>query len=286
VRSLRLLLPLAACLALPATASAAKLIAPLDVKVTPIVRPTTMTGTWTVARTTDLEGVEHGEWTGTTKLTEEWTRGGEDIVTRVRGRASGGPAKTTNAPFRYLRKRTGDGGALVEIGDEEPRRVLRCGALGGLNSQVNMTDSGRSVLRIADDPKRGKVTIWGPAVSFWGPTCTTSYGDRDCQLVGNCGGSDCTKVGQCVDRENVTRTLGMLPPGVKDPFLPLGETHGWKVVVPRAEFAAGGTFRFRDQINGSWFNGGDYSEMESDVSSTARAEGRFAIDLRVRRVGR
>jgi hypothetical protein len=53
--------------------------------------------------------------------------------------------------------------------------------------------------------------------------------------------------------------------------------------VPRAEFAAGGTFRFRDR-----FGFGTSVEFltSTDVAGSQLTSGTVAIDLRVRRIGR
>jgi hypothetical protein len=114
-------------------------------------------------------------------------------------------------------------------------------------------------MQVVDEPRRERVIIRGPGIAFLGP--------------------ECRPAGQ----ELPVRGVGMHPPERRRPWVPAGATGAWELAVPRAEFAAGGTFRFR----GRYSYGTNIERLTSlDLAGTQITSGTVAIDLRVRRIGR
>jgi hypothetical protein len=246
---------LAAGVLAPAAAPAAPLIAPLDVRVEARVVPTTvLSGTWNVFATPDGQG----EWRGANvRLTESWQPGGR-VPLRIRGRASGGPRRTHYVQMKYLKARTGEG-VLTEITDRGEPIVLQCAAQGAGGPRDTIVEAEQTAMQVVDDPRRNRVTVQGPGIAFLGPECRPAGDDRP--VIG----------------------FGMHPPDPEANFAPEGALTPWRFTVPRAEFAAGGTFRFR----GRYSYGENIENLTSnDVAGTQVTSGRVAVDLVVRRVGR
>jgi len=261
--------------ALPSPAGARPLIAPLDVRVTAVPRASTkITGRWDISQISYGDEL-HGSWVGPdVRLTETW-RAGSRPALRVRGPRGSGPVRTHLVPFRYARSRKGNGGQLREVQPEDepiPPTVLACGPKGGRDAAATLVDGWRTTVRVVDEPRRGRVVVWGPPVAFMGPECRS--------MRETPGGEECRLLESCVDRKNVVRGLDPLPGSDRDPRVPAGAYDGWRIVVPRAEFAAGGTFRFSRAFKIT-YPVGDHES--SDVLGTALVSGRVAFDLRVRR---
>jgi uncharacterized protein YndB with AHSA1/START domain len=242
----------------PASARAGDLIAPLDVRVEAHVRPqTALKGTWNVLVTPE----QRGAWRGhNLALTETWQAGPRTPL-RVRGRASGGPTRVHYVRVRYLKARTGEG-VLTEVrmdGDNSEPTVLQCKAHGAGAPGDTIVTVEETSMQVVDEPRRGRVIIRGPGIAFLGPECRPP------------------------GRELPVRGVGMHPPDERRTWVPEGAMGRWEFAVPRAEFAAGGTFRFRDSyaygVNIEWLT-------SSDLAGTQITSGTVAIDLRVRRNGR
>ena len=238
-------------------ASPAELIAPLDVRVTAQVRPgTVLQGSWNAYSTP-----EGGRWIGeNVKLNETWSRATAK-ATRVRGRRRGGPSRRHFVEVNYLSRRAGEGVLAEEraAGDTSPPLELRCSASGSEGPGHSITVEGVTSMQVVDQPARNRVVVRGPGIPFVGPQCRPP------------------------GREVPVRGVGIHPPVVAKPWIPQGAEGPWELTIPRAEFAAGGTFRFRDSYSLA-FNIEDFTS--SDVYGTALTHGKVAIDLRVRRVGR
>lgn len=248
----------AAAIALaPGTAGAEGLIAPLDVRVEAHVRPqTVLRGIWNVYVTP-----EGGAWRGQNlKLTETWQQSSRKRI-RVRGQASGGPNRTHYVPVTYLKAREGEG-VLTEAlrdGDNSEPVVLHCKASGATDPGSTIVTQEETSMQVVDQPRRGRVIIRGPGIAFLGP--------------------ECRPPGQ----ELPVRGVGMHPPEERRLWVPKGANGRWELAVPRAEFAAGGTFRFRD----SFAFGTNIGRLTSlDLDGTQLTTGTVAIDLRVRRLRR
>jgi hypothetical protein len=256
-RTAALLGTTAALVLVPAATSAAALIAPLDVRVTAHVRPgSVLQGAWNAYSTP-----EGGRWIGENlKLVETWQRA-TPTATRVRGRASGGPSRRHFVDVNYLARRTGEGVLAEEqaAGATTPPLELHCAASGSEGPGHSITTEGRTSMQVIDQPRRGRVVVRGPGIAFLGPQCRPS------------------------GRELPVRGVGIHPPVFTKPWIPQGAQGPWEFSIPRAEFAAGGTFRFRDSYSLA-FRIEDFTTM--DVAGTALTSGKVAIDLRVRRVGR
>lgn len=239
----------------PTTAGAAGLIAPLDVRVEAHVRPqTVLRGAWNVFVTP-----ERGAWRGgNLALTETWQPGATTSL-RVRGPASGGPTRVHYARVRYLKARTGEG-VLTEArmdGDTSEPAVLQCRAHGADAPGDTIITPGETNMQVVDEPRRRRVIIRGPGIPFLGPECRPAGQER-----------------------LPVRGVGMHPVDERRPWVPEGASGGWKLAVPRAEFAAGGTFRFR----GRYAYGTNIERLTSlDLAGTQVTSGTVAIDLRVRR---
>lgn len=256
----RTLLPallLAGALA-PSAAHADRLIAPLDVRVEAKVRPqTVLTGSWNAFVTQENEGA----WRGSNlALTETWQAGASAPV-RIRGRASGGPRKRHFVPVRYLKARTGEG-ELTEAradGDNSEPVVLQCKAHGADRPGDTVITAEETSMQVVDDPRRRRVIIRGPGIAFLGPECRPA------------------------GHELPVRGIGMHPVDLERPWVPEGALTPWETTVPRAEFAAGGTFRFRGR-----YSYGENVEWQTsqDLAGTAITSGTVAVDLKVRRAGR
>lgn len=240
--------------AAPAPAGAAKLIAPLDVRVVAEVRPgSVLNGSWN-AYSTD----EGGRWIGANlKLRETWTRGAARPL-RVRGKASGGPTRVHYVKVPYLKRRVGEGVLTEErpAGDTSPPVVLQCSAEGSDGPGKGITTNEESAMQIVDQPARNRVVVRGPGVAFFGPQCRPP------------------------GKELPVRGVGVHPPDAARPWIPRGAQTRWEFTVPRAEFAAGGTFRFRGSYSFA-FPIEDFTN--SDVFGTALTTGKVAVDLKVRR---
>lgn len=247
----------AALALVPAAPSAAALIAPLDVRVTAHVRPGSgLQGAWNAYSTP-----EGGSWIGENlKLVETWQRA-TATVTRMRGRAKGGPSRRHLVEVNYLARRTGEGILTEEQGPGEtsPPLELHCSASGSEGPGHSITTEGTTMMQVIDQPRRKRVVVRGPGIAFLGPECRPP------------------------GKELPVRGVGIHPPVVAKPWIPQGAKGPWEFSIPRAEFAAGGTFRFRD----SYSLGYRIEEFTNlDVAGTALTSGKVAIDLRVRRVGR
>lgn len=242
----------------PSTADARGMIAPLDVRVEAHVRPqTALRGAWNVFVTP-----ERGAWRGQNlALTETWQRGGRAPL-RVRGRASGGPTRVHHVRVRYLKARTGEG-VLTEArmdGDNSEPVELQCRAHGADAPGDTIVTAGETSMQVVDEPRRRRVIVRGPGMPFLGPECRPP---GEAQLP--------------------VRGVGMHPADERRPWVPEGANGRWELAVPRAEFAAGGTFRFR----GSYSYGTNIERLTSlDLAGTQVTSGTVAIDLRVRRIGR
>lgn len=250
--------------AAPAAAAERPLIAPLNVRVTGEVRPgTELLGRWQVSSD------QGGMWDGPNiSMTEQWRRGARFPI-RVRGAASGGRTKVHRLEVAYLAFRTGTGVLTEASPTPVPNPVqLICHAQGGTEQGQTVGTSGRVTLQLVDEPARNRVVIRGPGIPFLGPECTLGQVDPS-------EGQD------VVDRP--WRRVGLLPADEQRPPRPMGARGSWSVTVPRAEFAAGGTFRFR----------GTYAVAlplqpysGNDVFGTGIMSGTVLIDVKVRRVGR
>jgi hypothetical protein len=241
----------------PGAAHADGLIAPLDVRVEARVRPqTVLTGVWKAFVTPD-----RGGWRGENlRLTETWQPGARASI-RVRGRASGGRTRVHYVPVKYLKARTGEG-VLTEArmdGDNSEPVVLHCKAHGADAPGDTIVTADQTSMQVVDEPHRARVIIRGPAVAFLGP--------------------ECRPPGQ----ELPVRGVGMHPPETRRTWVPAGARGRWELAVPRAEFAAGGTFRFRDRFG---FGTSVDFLTSTDVAGSQLTSGTVAIDLRVRRIGR
>lgn len=114
-------------------------------------------------------------------------------------------------------------------------------------------------MQIVDQPARNRVVVRGPGIAFFGPQCRPP------------------------GKELPVRGVGVHPPNAARPWIPRGNQTPWEFTVPRAEFAAGGTFRFR----GSYSFAFPIEEFtNSDVFGTALTTGKVAVDLKVRRTRR
>jgi hypothetical protein len=254
------LLPAVALVAalVPATAHADRLIAPLDVRVEAKVRPeTVLTGTWNVFVTPD----NRGAWRGSNlSLTETWQPGTRHSV-RIRGRASGGPRRRHIVRVGYLKARTGEG-VLTEVradGDNSEPIVLQCKAHGAGAPGDTVVSAEETAMQVIDDPRRRRVIIRGPGVAFLGPECRPP------------------------GHELPVRGIGMHPVDPERLWAPEGTITPWEMTVPRAEFAAGGTFRFRGRYS---YGENIHWQTSLDLAGTAITSGTVAVDLNVRRVGR
>ena len=248
---------IAAMTLFPSSASAAGLIAPLDVRVTAEAKPSTvLRGAWNAYPTDD-----GGAWRGDNiKMVEFWQRGVSKPV-RVRGRASGGPQRIHYVEVNYLTVRTGEG-VLTEVRPSNwpgTPLELHCRAQGADEPGDSVIRTGTTMMQIVDQPARRRVIVRGPGITFLGPLCTRP------------------------GHELPYRGVGVHPPRADRPWIPRGAQTSWELRIPRAEFAAGGKFRFR----------GSYSLValiqdfsSSDVFGTALTHGKVAIDLNVRRLGR
>lgn len=246
----------AALTAAPAPASAAKLIAPLDVRVVAEVRPgSVLNGSWNAYSTE-----EGGSWIGANlKLQETWQRGAPRPV-RIRGKAEGGPSRVHYVKVRYLKRRVGEGMLTEERpdGDTAPPIVLQCSAPGSDGPGQPITTDEEAAMQVVDQPGRNRVVVRGPGIAFFGPQCRPP------------------------GRELPVRGVGVHPPDAKRPWIPRGAQTPWEFTVPRAEFAAGGTFRFR----GSYSFAFPIEQFSTgDVFGTALTTGKVAVDLKVRRIG-
>ena len=242
--------------AVPASAGAARLIAPLDVRVVAEVRPgSVLNGSWHAYSTE-----EGGRWIGANlKLQETWKRGAARPL-RVRGKAGGGPSHVHYAKVSYLKRRVGEGVLTEERpdGDTAPPVVLQCSASGSDGPGQPITTSAEAAMQIVDQPARNRVVVRGPGIAFFGPQCRPP------------------------GQELPVRGVGVHPPDGKRPWIPRGAQTPWEFTVPRAEFAAGGTFRFR----GSYSFAFPIEQFTTgDVFGTALTTGKVAIDLKVRRIG-
>lgn len=245
----------------PAPAAEQPLIAPLDVRVDGSVRPgTQLLGRWQVSSD------QGGMWDGPNiSMVEQWRRGAAFPV-RVRGRRSGGRTRTHRLEVAYLSYRTGTGVLTEASPTPVPNPVqLICHAQGGTEQGQTVGTSGRVVLQLIDEPARNRVVIRGPGIPFLGPECTLGQPDP-------AEGQD------VVDRP--WRRVGLLPGDAQQAWRPMGARGPWSVSVPRARFAAGGTFRFR----------GTYAVAlplqpysGNDVFGTGIMSGTVVIDVRVRR---
>jgi hypothetical protein len=249
---------LAAMALFPSSAPAAGLIAPLDVRVTAEAKPSSvLQGAWNVYPT-----VDGGSWRGENiKLVEIWQRAASKRV-RVRGRASGGPRRIHYVEVNYLTIRTGEG-VLTEVrppGESGPPLELHCRAQGADGPGDSVIRTGTTMMQIVDQPARNRVIVRGPGITFLGPYC------------------------QRPGHELPYRGVGIHPPRADRPWIPRGARSSWELRIPRAEFAAGGTFRFRGSYSLA-ANIQDFSST-SDVFGTALTHGKVAVDLNVRRVGR
>lgn len=249
-------------LAAPA-ADARPLIAPLDVRVTGEARPTTMLkGSWNVS------SQDGGMWDGqNVTMTETWARGAK-LPVRIRGRAAGGASRTTTVEVAYLAFRTGTGILTEASPAPVPNPVqLICHAQGGTEQGQRVGTSGRVALQVIDQPARHRVIIRGPGVPFLGPECTLGQPDPD-------GGQDVAA--------RPWRRVGLLPHDERAAWRPMGARGPWQMTVPRAEFAAGGTFRFR----GTYAVAAplQFGDGTSDVAGSGLMTGTVAIDLDVRRM--
>ena len=247
----------AALVLVPAATSAAALIAPLDVRVTAHVRSgSVLKGAWNAYSTP-----EGGRWIGENlKLVETW-QPATPTVTRVRGRASGGPSRQHFVEVNYLARRTGEGVLTEErpAADTTPPLELHCAASDADGPGHSITTEGRASMQVIDQPRRRRVVVRGPGIAFFGPECRPP------------------------GKELPVRGVGVHPPVVAKPWIPRGAQGPWEFSIPRAEFAAGGTFRFQGAYSFA-FNIEDFTTM--DVAGTALTSGKVVIDLRVRRVGR
>lgn len=238
----------------PSAAPAAPLIAPLDVRVHADVRPgTVLRGSW------NASDAGAGAWIGgDLRLVETWSRASPRPL-RIRGRRSGGPQRVHLVELRHLRERVGEG-TLTEAHvapGETPRRLL-CQARGAAGPGEPITTDSTAYVQVVDQPRRNRVLLRGPGIAFTGPEC--SAGPR-----------------------LPARTVGVHPPVASKPWIPRGALTRWEIAVPRAEFAAGGTFRFRGRYRLA-ANIQDFST--GDVFGTALTSGTVAVDVHVRRVGR
>lgn len=250
----------------PAAAAAGErsLIAPLDVRVWGEVRPgTELLGRWQVSSD------QGGMWDGPNiSMLEQWRRGARFPI-RVRGAASGGRTRVHRLDVAYLSFRTGTGILTEASPTPVPNPVqLICHAQGGTEQGQTVGTSGRVSLQLIDEPARNRVTIRGPGIPFLGPECTLGQPDPS-------EGQDVT--------DRPWRRVGLLPPDGARAWRPMGARGPWTITVPRAEFAAGGTFRFR----------GTYAVAlplqpysGNDVFGTGIMSGTVVIDLRVRRSSR
>ena len=256
-RTAALLGTTAALVLVPAATAAAGLIAPLDVRVTAHVRSgSVLQGAWNAYSTP-----EGGRWIGANlKLVETW-QPATPTVTRVRGRASGGPTRQHLVEVNYLTRRTGEGVLTEEraAGDTTPPLELHCAASGADGPGHSITTEGRASMQVIDQPGRRRVVVRGPGIAFFGPQCRPP------------------------GQELPVRGVGIHPPVTAKPWIPRGAQGPWEFSIPRAEFAAGGTFRFRGAYSFA-FNIEDFTTL--DVAGTALTSGKVVIDLRVRRVGR
>lgn len=255
-RALALLIAaLAAAAATAPAAQAGRLIAPLDVTAVAEVRPdTVLQGSWI------LDGPDTG-WVGENlKVVESW-KPGVTRPLRIRGRAEGGPTRTHYVKTGYLRQRTAQGVLAEKLpeGDGTQPLELRCAPSGFSEPGETFTDGAQVALRVVDEPAKDRVTIYGPPITFLGPTCRRA------------------------GHELPVRTVGLHPPNRRQPWVPAGALTPWQVTVPRAEFAAGGTFRFRGRYSYA-HRIEQYTSL--DLAGTGMTHGRVAVDLRVRRNGR
>ena len=236
----------------PGEAAASRLIAPLDVRVSAHVQPgSELRGAWIV------EGVWVGE---NVKLVETWLPSVPTKV-RIRGPRSGGPVRTHFVDVNYLMRRRGEG-VITEkasLNQETPPLELHCGARGAEGPGSSITTGAVVTMQVVDQPRRGRVVVRGPGVPFVGAYCVRP------------------------GAEVPYRGLGIHPPELDRPWIPQGALTPWEVTIPRAEFAAGGTFRFRGRY--SMANRIE-TTTNSDVRGTAMTSGTVAVDLRVRRIGR
>lgn len=237
-----------------AAPAAAKLIAPLDVRVVAEVRPgSVLTGSWNAYSTED-----GGRWLGANlKLQETWQRAAAKPL-RIRGKASGGPSRVHYVKVPYLKRRVGEGVLTEErpAGDTAEPVVLQCAASGSAGPGDSITTDEESAMQIIDQPSRNRVVVRGPGIAFFGPQCRPP------------------------GQELPVRGVGIHPPDAKRPWIPRGAQTPWEFTVPRAEFAAGGTFRFR----GSYSFAFPIEQFtNSDVFGTALTTGKVAVDLKVRR---
>lgn len=228
-------------------------IAPLDVRVTPVVQNGThLRGRW------DVTSDGAGAWEGRDiKMTESWQRGKSKTV-RLRGKASGGPQRVHLIEVNYLQRRTGEG-VLTEAPSSDPDALrLLCRSQGAEPGETTTTYP-TVIMQVVDQPARNRVVIRGPGVPFDGPECRPA------------------------DRDLPVRVVGVLPSNARKPWIPLGATSSWERVIPRAEFAAGGTFRFR----GAYSVAGALQQFSnSDVFGSGIMTGKVVVDLHVRRVRR
>jgi hypothetical protein len=241
--------------AVAGAADARKLIAPLDVRVTPkVVSGTELKGAYNVYPVGN-----RGAWIGPeVRLTETWAQGRRTSV-RVRGRAAGGPRKRHFLDVAYLRYRKGSGSVREAEENKQDPLVLICAAQGVRGQNDTHIDSLVTSMQIIDDPRRNRVIIRGPGIAFLGPICMP-YG-----------------------YEMPFRTMPIHPPDPKRLWAPQGALDPWELTIPRAEFAAGGTFRFRGQYS---LGTAIENNTTMDIAGTQLTSGKVAIDLDVRRLGR
>jgi hypothetical protein len=231
------------------------LIAPLDVQVTAqALRETVLHGSWHASSS------DGGAWDGNNiTMVESWLRGASPKV-RVRGRASGGPTRVHLVDVGYLKRRMGEG-VLTEAqpdGWTTPPVELHCRAQGAELGEPLVT-GGVATMQVIDQPARNRVVVRGPGIEFLGPECRPA------------------------GRELPVRGVGVLPPDVRRPWRPQGALTSWEFTVPRAEFAAGGTFRFRGRYSLATTI---QAFSSSDVFGSGIMHGKVAVDLKVRRIGR
>lgn len=246
-------------------ADARPLISPLDVVVTGEASASTvLRGSW------DVSSEQGGMWDGqNVAMTETWARGAE-LPVRVRGRASGGPSRAHPLEVAYLAYRTGTGVLTEASPTPVPNPVqLICHAQGGTEQGQRVGSSNRVTLQVIDQPARGRVIIRGPGIPFIGPECTLGQLDP--------------AEGQDV-AARPWRRVGLLPHDERAAWRPMGARGPWQLTVPRAEFAAGGTFRFRGTY--AVASPLQFGDGTSDVSGSGLMTGTVAVDVHVRRRSR
>jgi hypothetical protein len=238
-----------AAAAVPASAAA-----PLDVRVGAEVRPGTELSGWFKA-----SADEGGSWDGADiTVAETWERGAGRPV-RIRGAATGNRERVHYVDVVYRKRRSG-AGTLTEATADDPatRLELQCAAQGAAGPGAVVVTDAVTTMQIVDQPGRNRVVVRGPGIPFLGPECRPP------------------------GLELPMRRVGILPPSESRPWTPMGARTPWEIKIPRARFAAGGTFRFRGRF---LLEAPIQRYSGSDVYGTGIMEGNVAVDLTVRALG-